>query len=263
MTLNEKEIKNQGLVHYQSIRHHTPVMPPTYLYPSMDYDDAYAIANDIVKRYQLDGFTIAGKKVGLTSQAMRNCGGIYEPDYGFIFNETCYPNETTLNMSDFVQPGVEAEIAFKLKADLIGENISPDDVLRATEYIVLCLEIVDVRQKLDIPRKIFDSIADNASYGAFIIGDTPVMPYTIDLGLIGYVYEHNNHQTEVSCGAAVLDHPANAVAWLANKFYRLGTPLKAGEFVLSGSAITLQMAQPGDNFRCRYGKLGEVSVNFV
>ena len=116
---------------------------------------------------------------------------------------------------------------------------------------------------MDIPRKVFDSIADNASFGAFIVGDTPVKPYDIDFGLVGYVYEHNNYQAEVACGSAVLDHPANAVAWLANKFNSIRNPLRAGEFVLSGSAITMRMAKAGDNFRCRYGRLGEVSVNFV
>ena len=143
-----------------------------------------------------------------------------------------------------------------------GEQI-PEDVLRATEYVVPCLELVDVRQRLDVPRKVFDSIADNASFGAFVVGDTPVRPYAIDFGLVGYVYEHNNRQAEVSCGAAVLDHPVKAVAWLANRFREIGQPLRAGEFILSGSAIAMETAAAGDNFRCRYGRLGEVSVNFV
>ncbi len=263
MTMKEEQILEQGRIHYQSIKKCVPVTPPSHIYPDMDYEDAYAIAGEIVRQYLEDGYTAAGKKVGLTSNAMRKLGGIYEPDYGIIFNETCYANESSVKAADFVQPGVEAEVGFRLKADLIGENITAEDVLRATEYVVPCLEIVDVRQRMDVPRKVFDSIADNASYGAYIIGDTPIRPYEIDLGLIGYVYEHNNRQAEVSCGAAVLDHPAQAIAWLANRFRAVGNPLRAGEFVLSGSAITMQMAKAGDNFRCRYGKLGEVSVNFV
>lgn len=263
MTMTEEQIKQQGMMHYLSIQRHEPVIPPTHLFPEMDYDDAYAIADDIVRRYLEDGYTISGKKVGLTSNAMRKLGGIYEPDYGRIFNELCYSNESSIPAAMFVQPAVEAELGFKLKSDLIGEEITADEVLRATEYIVPCLELVDVRQQINVPRKVLDSIADNASFGAYVIGDTPIMPYEIDLGLVGYVYEHNNRQTEVSCGAAVLDHPANAIAWLANKFNSIGNPLRAGEFVLSGSAITMKNAKPGDNFRCRYGRFGEVSVNFV
>lgn len=263
MTMNEEQIREQGRIHYESMVKHIPVTPPSHLFPNIDDDDAYAIADEIVKYYLADGYTIAGKKVGLTSQAMRNLGGIYEPDYGIIFNELCYCNESTIEVSKFVQPAVEAEIGFKLKHDLLGENITPADVLRATEYVVPCLELVDVRQRMDVPRKVFDSIADNASFGAYVIGDTPIKPYAIDFGLVGYVYEQNNRQKEVACGAAVLDHPVNAIAWLANKFAAKGNPLRAGEFVLSGSAITMQMANAGDNFRCRYGRLGEVSVNFI
>lgn len=263
MTMTEEQILEQGRIHYDSIINHVPVTPPSHLYPAIDDDDAYAIADEIVKHYIADGYTVSGKKVGLTSKAMRDLGGIYEPDYGVIFNELCYCNEGEIPAANFVQPAVEAEIGFKLKADLVGENITPEDVLRATEYIVPCLELVDVRQRMDVPRKVYDSIADNASFGAYVIGDTPIMPYEVDLGLIGYVYEHNNRQAEVACGAAVLDHPANAIAWLANKFMSKGDPLRAGEFVLSGSAITMQMAKAGDNFRCRYGRFGEVSVNFV
>lgn len=263
MTMTEEQIREQGRVHYESIKNHVPVTPPSHIYPSIDDDDAYGIADEIVKNYLADGYTISGKKVGLTSKAMRDLGGIYEPDYGVIFNELCYRNEGDIIASHFVQPAVEAEIGFKLKDTLDGENITAEDVLLATEYIVPCLEIVDVRQRMDVRRKVYDSIADNASFGAYVIGDTPIMPYEVDLGLIGYVYEHNNRQTEVACGAAVLDHPANAIAWLANKFASKGDPLRAGEFVLSGSAITMRMAKAGDNFRCRYGRYGEVSVNFV
>ena len=263
MTMSEKQIMEQGDLHYQSIRACTPVIPPSHLYPDMDYEDAYAIAGVIVEHYIADGYTIAGKKVGLTSNAMRKLGGIFEPDYGMIFNELCYSNESHISAAKFVQPGVEAEIGFRLKADLVGTGITPEDVLRATEYVVPCLELVDVRQKMDVPRKVFDSIADNASFGAYVIGDTPIPPYEIDLGLIGYVFEQNNQQVEVACGAAVLDHPANAIAWLANRFSSIGNPLRAGEFVLSGSAITMKMAKAGDHFRCRYGRFGEVSVSFI
>ena len=263
MSMTQEQILEQGKIHYESCRRCEAVIPPSHLYPDINDADAYAIAGEIVRRYLADGFTLAGKKIGLTSKAMRDLGGIYEPDYGIIFNELCYANDSSIPAANFVQPAVEAELGFKLKADLDFENIGIDDVLRATEYIVPCLELVDVRQRLDMKRVVYDSIADNASFGAYVIGDEPILPYEVDLGLVGYVYEVNNRQKEVACGAAVLDHPAKAIAWLANKFYSVGNPLRAGEFVLSGSAIKMEMAKPGDYFRCRYGRFGEVSVHFT
>lgn len=263
MTMTQEQIQEQGIVHYQAIKKKHIVTPPSYLYPNMDYDDAYAIAAKIVAEYVKDGFTISGKKVGLTSNAMRKLSQIPEPDYGIIFHELCYTNESQVCIKDFSQPGIEAELAFKLKEDLIGKNITVDQVLAATEYVVPCLELVDVRQFVDRPRKIFDTVADNASFGAYIIGDMPIRPYEVDFGLVGFIFEKNNIQVDVACGTAILDHPANAIAWLANKYNSLGSPLKKGELVLCGSAITLLMAHKGDHFRCRYGKFGEVSVSFV
>jgi len=263
MTMTHVQIHEQGMAHYQSIKNGEPVIPPSYFYPNMDYDDAYAIAGEIIKRYLADGYEPSGKKCGLTSNAMRSLANIHEPDYGIIFHQLCYTNESCIPIDRFVQPGIEAEVAFKLKDDLIGPNVTMERVLSATEYVVPCLEVVDVRQKMDKQRKVLDSIADNASHGAYVIGDTPIMPYEIDFGLIGFIYERNGQQQEAACGAAVLDHPAKAIAWLANRFTELGNPLQKGELILSGSAITLQMAKKGDNFRCRYGKFGEVSVTFV
>lgn len=263
MVLTQEQIEEQGKLHFEAIRTRKLLTPPSYLYPDMGYDDAYAIASAMVKEYQKAGFTASGKKVGLTSNVMRKHAGISEPDYGIIFHELCYSNESDVEFEKFAQPLIEAELCFKLSKDLQGESISVEQVLASTEYIVPALEIVDIRQKIDKPRKIFDTVADNASFGAYVLGDTPIKPYQIDLGLVGFVFEHNNHQVEVSCGAAVLDHPAKSVAWLAKRFTQLGNPLKAGEMVMSGSAITILAAQKGDNFRCRYGRLGEVSANFV
>ena len=125
MTMSDIQIQEQGRLHYGSIKACVPVTPPSHLYPEIDYEDAYAIAGEIVKRYLADGFTVAGKKVGLTSNAMRRLGGIYEPDYGIIFHESCYANESSIPAKGFVQPAVEAEVGFRLKADLTGSQITP------------------------------------------------------------------------------------------------------------------------------------------
>ena len=263
MVLTQEQVREQGRLHFEAIKTKKLVTPPSYLYPDMGYDDAYAIASAIVEEYKKAGYTESGKKVGLTSNAMRKHAGIEEPDYGIIFHELCYPNESDVSFDWFAQPRVEAELCFKLRKDLIGTDISIEQVLDATEYVVPALEIVDIRQRTDGPRKIFDTVADNASFGAYVVGDGPIRPSEVDFGLVGFIFEYNNHQKEVASGTAVLDHPANAVAWLAKRFTELGNPLKAGEMVMSGSAITILDAKRGDNFRCRYGKFGEVSVNFV
>jgi 2-oxo-hept-3-ene-1,7-dioate hydratase len=263
VNMTKENIKEQGLAHYKATLDRVLVTPPSYLYPDIDYDDAYAIASAMVDEYIKAGYTPSGKKVGLTSNVMRKAAGINEPDYGVIFHELCYTNESVLQFEQFAQPAIEAELCFKLKDDLIGPNVTMEQVLAATEYVVPSLEIVDVRQKNNGPRKIFDTVADNASFGAYVLGDNPIKPYQVDLGLIGFVFERNNRQVEVACGAAVLDHPANAVAWLANKFTELGNPLRKGETVMSGSAITVLNAVISDNFRCRFGKFGEVSVSLV
>jgi 2-oxo-hept-3-ene-1,7-dioate hydratase len=263
MVLTEQEVLEQGRLHFEAIKTKKLLTPPSYLYPDMGYDDAYAIASAIVDEYKKAGYTESGKKVGLTSNVMRKHAGIDEPDYGIIFHELCYQNESDVRHDLFAQPRVEAELCFKLRKDLRGQNITIEQVLDATAYVVPALEIVDIRQRADIPRKIFDTVADNASFGAYVVGDRPIMPYEVDFGLVGFVFEYNNHQKEVTSGTAVLDHPAKAVAWLAERFTRLGNPLVAGEMVMSGSAVTIMDAHKGDNFRCKYGRFGEVSVNFL
>lgn len=263
MVLTPEQVAEQGRLHMRAIQTKELLIPPSHIYPDMGYDDAYAIASAIVQEYQKAGYTPSGKKVGLTSNVMRRYAGIDEPDYGIIFHELCFQNESDVPVSLFAQPSVEAELCFKLKHDLAGENITIEEVLAATEYIVPALEIVDIRQRMDVPRKIYDTVADNASFGAYVLGDRPIRPDEVDLGLIGFVFEHNNRQAEVSNGTAVMDHPAKAVAWLAERFTSLGNPLKAGEMVMSGSAVTMLSARQGDTFRCRYGRFGDVSVNFV
>lgn len=263
MSMTKSQIIEQGKLHYQAALTKTPIAPPSRTYPNMDYEDAYSIASVMVGEYVKAGHTIAGKKVGLTSKAMQRLAGISEPDYGYIFHSGAYTNESSVPWDSFVQPAIEAELAFMLKEDLNGEHITAEDVLAATEYVVPCLEIVDIRQSPIENRLIFDSIADNASYGGHVLGDIPILPNQVDLGLVGFTFECNNTQVEVSSGAAILDHPANSLAWLANKFMSLNDPLKKGELVLAGSAVAALPADRGDYFRCRYGKFGDVAVKFV
>ncbi len=264
MSVNRTEIEQFGHRLAESSRTHQQIDQPSVTYPDITYEEAYAIQRVMVEDLVADGMTISGKKVGLTSSAMRRAANIYEPDYGYIFHQRCYGNGVTLPMDQFTAPRIECELAFLLKKDLVGEHITREQVLSATEYIAACLEVVDFRIFRDkVQRLVQDSIADNAAFGAYILGDIPLGPGDVDLALVPYIFEVNHRQQEVSCGAAVYDDPALSVAWLAERFTALGNPLRAGEIILSGSAVSSVPAQAGDHLRCTFGPFGEVSCSFV
>ena len=262
--MKHEEIVQMGEALFHASMMQEQMDPPSVNFPEIDYEDAYAIQKVLVECMQKNGMTISGKKVGLTSKSMRMAANIYEPDYGYTFAELYFPNGSEIDLNRFIAPRIECELAFKLKADLDKPNVTLRDVLEATEYVVPCLEICDFRIFRDkVQRLVKDSIADNAAFGGYVLGDVPIYLDQVDLSLIPYAFEVNNRQTEVSCGAAVYDDPALSVVWLANTFYGLHTPLKKGEIVLSGSAVASVKVNPGDHFRCRFGRFGEVECRFV
>jgi 2-oxo-hept-3-ene-1,7-dioate hydratase len=262
--MKHEEIVRMGEALYQAEMTHQQIDPPSVNFPYINYEEAYEIQKVFVECMQNNGMTISGKKVGLTSKAMRKTANIYEPDYGFIFSELFFPNGSLIPLGRFIAPRIECELAFKLKKDLDKPDVTLEDVIEATEYVVPCLEICDFRIFRDkVQRLVKDSIADNAAFGGYVLGDIPIYVDDLDLSLVPYAFDVNNQQVEVSCGAAVYDDPALSVAWLANTFYALHAPLKKGEIVLSGSAVASVPVHPGDYFRCRYGKYGEVACKFI
>jgi 2-keto-4-pentenoate hydratase len=195
---------------------------------------------------------------------MRKVANIFEPDYGYIFNEVCYPNDVELPMSQFIEPRIECELAFMLKEDLLGKKISKEDVLNATDYIVCCIEICDFRIFREKHKRVIqDSISDNAAFGAYVLGDKPIKPDEYNLMMVPFVFEYNNKQIETSCGAAVYNDPALSVAWLAERFSELGNPLRKGEMILSGSAVASVNVKANDHLRCAFGPFGEVRCSFI
>lgn len=185
-----------------------------------------------------------------------------QPDFGFLLSGMVYGEGEAIPMQRLIQPFAEGEIAFLLKHDLIGPGITNVNVLRATECVMPCFEIVDSRIT-DWKIRIQDTVADNASCGVLVLGDHAVDPRKVHLGLTGMVIEKNGEIACTGAGAAALGHPANAVAWLANTLGRLGIPLKAGEVILSGSLGTLVKIAAGDNLRLSLGGIGRCSVRFV
>ncbi len=235
--------------------------PLTTLDPSLSVTEAYHIQLENIQMKVEQGQKIIGKKIGLTSLAMQKLLGVDEPDYGHLLDSMLVTNGGTISIEKVLQPKVEAELAFVLKKDLIGPNITTLDVLQATDYIVPALEIVDSRVK-DWKIKLPDTIADNASSGFYVLGDRKAKVDEINLELLGMVLSKNNEIVNTGVGAAALGNPATCVAWLANKLSEFGITLKAGEIILSGALSAAADAQAGDTFSARFAHLGEVKVHF-
>lgn len=257
--MNKKQIKEVGASLYQATVDKQKIEAPVITYPDMSYQDAYAIQRVMVSEYEKHGYHASGKKIGLTSTAMRKLAMINEPDYGILFRELRFENGSKIRRDLFVAPSIEAELAFFLREDLAGDRITPEEVLDKTAYVTAALEIVDMRQDFR-GKSVLNSIADNACFGGYVLGDVTIPPKVVDLGLLGMVFYKNGDPIDSACGAAVMDHPAIAAAWLANKMVELGNPLRAGELVLTGSFIQAIPMEQGDTIRALFGHVGEVEI---
>lgn len=235
--------------------------PLTAVDPEITIDEAYYIQLQNIKKKVDEGKKIVGKKIGLTSVVVQKMLGVDEPDYGHLLDSMVVENGGTIDISTMLQPKIEGEIAFILKKDLKGPNVTALDVLQATDYVVPALEIVDSRVQ-DWKIRLQDTVADNASAGLYVLGGKPTKIENIDLELIGMVLMQNGEVANTGVGAAALGNPATCVAWLANRLADYDITLKAGEVILSGALSGMVGAKPGDNFTARFAHLGQVSVNF-
>jgi len=224
--------------------------------------DAYRVQERMISHRLAAGHRVVGKKVGATSKVVQNMLNVNQPDFGLLLDSMVFSDGEAVPMSRLIQPKAEGEIAFLLKKDLMGPGLTAADILRATEGVMPCMEIVDSRIA-DWKIGIIDTVADNASCGVLVLGDRLVDPRKVDLSTAGLVLERNGDVAATGSGAAVLGNPANAMAWLANTLGLLGIPLKAGEIILSGSLVPLVTVQAGDNFRVTVGGIGGCSVRFV
>ena len=246
---------------YQALRSNSVIDPITNQYPDMTIEDAYAVQKRMIDRRVQDGEVIVGKKIGVTSRAVMNMLGVYQPDFGYMMDRMIVNEGESIAMSTLIQPKAEGEIAFLLKKDLMGPGLSNADILAATECVIPCFEIVDSRIR-DWKIKIQDTVADNASCGVFVLGDSAVSPRKVDLSTCGMVLEKNGEIIATGSGAAAMGSPVNAITWLANTLGSLGVPLKAGEVVLSGALAAMFPCAAGDNFRVSIGGIGSCSVRF-
>jgi len=230
-------------------------------FPTITIEDSYAISNEVKDRHVAAGRKVIGHKVGLTSKAMQRSSMIDEPDYGFILDDQMIGDGAKVPHANYCKPRVEVELAFVMGKRLIGPGVGLTDVLRATEYVVPAMEIVDARL-LD-PRKIVDTVADNGAAAGIAIGGRPVGPMEVDLRWVGGIMYKNSEIEETGLAAGVLGHPALGVAWLANKLGPFGTALEPGHIVLAGSFTRVVFAQKGDTIHADYGALGGIAIQFV
>ncbi len=228
--------------------------------PNLTVDEAYLIQEEIVKMKLEQGHAIVGPKMGLTSRAKMKQMGVEEPIYGYIFNNMIVEEGSTISLSDFIHPKVEAEVAFILGKDIKGPGISGAQVLAATEYVIPALEIIDSRYE-NFNFTLPDVIADNASSSKVVLGNKLRKPNELDLDLVGTTLSINGEIRDLGAGAAVLGHPANSVAMLANMLHRKGEHLKAGQIILTGGITGAVHLAYGDYVVGKLDGFGEVTFS--
>ena len=255
-------INRHGDELYDALINRQTLTPLREREPSIVVEDAYRIAARVTDRRVQAGETIVGKKIGLTSKVVQDMLGVFEPDFGQLTSGMVYENGATIALNTLIQPKFEGEVGFVLKHDLVGPGITAVDVLKATDYVVPCFEIVDSRiANWDI--KICDTVADNASCGVYVLGTQRTDPRDVDLALVGMMIEADGELACTGAGAAVQGSPLNSVAWLANTLGRLGMPFRAGETILSGSLAAMFPITSPVSLTATFGGLGSCNVTFV
>jgi len=234
----------------------------TDTHPDMDWDDAYAIQDAIRARKEARGTRIAGLKMGLTSFAKMRQMGVSEPVYGFLTDYGSCMDGGAIDTAALIHPKVEAEIAFVLKRPLRGPGCHIGDVLAATDFIVPAVEVIDSRYE-NFRFDLKSVIADNTSSARFVVGGQSRAVDGIDLKNLGVVLEKNGEVVATAAGAAVLGHPANSVAMLANMLGARGRELPAGTFIMTGGVTEAIAVAAGDSISVRYQHLGTVSMRFI
>jgi 2-oxopent-4-enoate hydratase len=264
MSLSDSIIEEYAKALIKAEDTQTPIEPITKEYPNLGTEDAYKIQLSLIEEKTKRGEVIIGKKIGLTSKAMQERAGISEPDYGILTDRMIAYEGFPIKLSELITPAVEAEIAFVLKEDLKGPGVLVSDVLRATDYVMPCLEIIDGRTiRYPGEWRVENSILDNAAVGRVVFGGKRCSLDDIDLRYIGMVFEKNGEIISTAAGAAVYGNPVQAVAWLANKLSEFGVTMKKGETIISGSLIAADRTSAGDCYTATFDRLGSVKVKFV
>jgi len=236
-------------------------------YPGMAMADAYAVQAALAELKQAAGRRVIGWKIGLTSKAMQYALAIDIPDSGVLFDDMEFAHGATVPAGRFIQPRIEAEIAFKVHSNLSGQ-VTREDVLAATEFVAPSLEILDTRILRADPatgrtRNICDTISDNAANAGIVLGPQRHSPDAFDLRWVGSIVSRNGEVEETGLGAGVLNDPASGIVWLVHRLADYGMQVEAGQVVLSGSFIRPVECPSGSHIRADFGPFGEVEIAFA
>ena len=231
-------------------------------YPNMDWDDAYAIQDEIKRRKEGRGNKTVGLKAGLTSFAKMKQMGVETPVFGFVSDYMARPDGGEIKHSELIHPKVEAEICIVTKAPLKGPGCNVAAVMAATDFVIPAVEVIDSRYR-DFKFDLKSVVADNTSAARFVIGGQAQRPKSVDLRTVGIVLEKNGVPTALGAGAAVLGHPASAIAMLANHLGQRDQEIPAGALILSGGITEAVAVAPGDNVCLRVQGMGSITLRFA
>ncbi|MCU1561615.1 fumarylacetoacetate hydrolase family protein [Mycetocola sp.] len=239
-----------------------PLAPLTATHPDLSVEDAYGVQLHQVAAWRAAGRTVVGFKVGLTSLAMQEQLGVDQPDFGHLFDDMVLDASAPISLRDYIAPRIEPEISFVLKKDLRGPGLTAADVTDAVSHAVISLEIIDSRIA-DWKIKLADTISDNASSGALLLGADEIAHVDVDLAAIEVSLLRNAELMATGLGAAVLGHPIEGAVWLANTFGALGQTLEAGSIIMAGSITAAVAIVPGDTITADFGTLGSITASFT
>ncbi len=242
--------------------------PITRTYADMTLADSYAIQKHWVDQKITDGKKVVGYKIGYTSRAMQKALHIDEPDYGVLLDHMLFAEGSDIEAAQFCDPRIEAELAFILKEDLKGANVTLFQVLNATDYIIPALEIIAARSYRVHPqdgykRTLLDTVADNAGNAGIIMGGKPIRPTEVDLRWCGVLLSRNGVLEETGLSAGVLNHPAHGICWVAKRFAPHGITLKERQIILAGAFTAPIAVKAGDTIHADYGRLGSIACHFI
>ncbi len=240
----------------------------TLKHPEMGMDDAYAVQNAIYRAKLAQGRKVVGWKIGLTSKAMQYALNIDIPDSGILFDDMVFEHGATVPKGRFIQPRIEAEIAFVMKSSIGGADVTRDDVLAATDYVAPSIEILDTRilradPETGVTRKVYDTISDNAANAGVVLGDKQHKVDAFDLRWVGAITSRNGEVEETGLGAGVLNDPVESVVWLAQRMAQYGQSIEPGQIILSGSFIRPVECPSGTDIHADFGAFGCVDISFA
>lgn len=248
---------------FEAMQNKNTVKPLTERFPDISIDDAYKVSKALLQLRLANGEKVIGKKIGLTSKVVQDMLGVHQPDFGFLMDSMIYASGAEIPFDErLIQAKSEGEIAFVLKEDLVGPNVTPSDVLKATDYVSACFEIVDSRVE-NWQIKIQDTVADNASCGIFVMSDQKVAPDNVDFENCEMVIKNKGEEVASGLGSAALGSPLNCVAWLANALGEYDVKLNAGDIILSGSLAAMIPCQNGDEMEMEIKGIGSARYKFI